>query len=124
MSPPQAHLGILGGGQLAQMLALAAAPLGVRVTVLEPDPHAPARVCAEHLQAAYTDPAALDTLAGCDAVTLEFENVPVEALARLEGRVPVRPAGTLLALSKHRAREKVALRAAGAQTAPFVEVGS
>ncbi|MFN4252616.1 5-(carboxyamino)imidazole ribonucleotide synthase [Deinococcus sp.] len=112
-------LGILGGGQLAQMLALAAIPLGVRVTVLEPDPQAPARLCARHLCAPYTDPAGLDELAACDAVTLEFENIPVEALAALEGRVPVRPAGSLLARSKHRAREKQALREAGAVTAPF-----
>lgn len=112
-------LGILGGGQLAQMLALAALPLGVRVTVLEPDAQAPARLCARHLHAPYTDPAGLDELAACDAVTLEFENIPVEALAALEGRVPVRPAGALLARSKHRAREKQALREAGATTAPF-----
>lgn len=112
-------LGILGGGQLAQMLALAAIPLGVRVTVLEPDLQAPARLCARHLCAPYTDPAGLAELAACDAVTLEFENIPVEALAALEGRVPVRPAGALLARSKHRAREKQALREAGATTAPF-----
>lgn len=115
-------LGILGGGQLAQMLALAALPLGVRVRVLEPDPQAPARLCADHLQAPYTDPAGLDALAECDAVTLEFENVPVAALDALSGRVPVRPGGELLARSKHRAREKEALRAAGVQTAPFVAV--
>ncbi|WP_420595143.1 5-(carboxyamino)imidazole ribonucleotide synthase [Deinococcus sp.] len=121
---PQATLGILGGGQLARMLALAAAPLNVRVLFLEPDPQAPARVCAEQLQAAYTDPAGLARLAECDAVTLEFENVPVEALAALSGRVPVRPGGALLERSKHRAREKEALQAAGAQTAPFVLIES
>ncbi|PNY80504.1 5-(carboxyamino)imidazole ribonucleotide synthase [Deinococcus koreensis] len=121
---PSGHLGILGGGQLAQMLALAAIPLGVRVTVLEPDPLAPARLCAEHLQAPYTDPSGLDALAGCDAVTLEFENVPVEALAALQGRVPLRPGAGLLARSKHRVREKEALRAAGARTAPFVAIES
>ncbi|KQQ97838.1 phosphoribosylaminoimidazole carboxylase [Deinococcus sp. Leaf326] len=104
------------------MLALAALPLGVRVRVLEPDPQAPARLCADHLQAPYTDPAGLDALAECDAVTLEFENVPVAALDALSGRVPVRPGGELLARSKHRAREKAALRAAGVQTAPFVAV--
>ncbi|THF85881.1 5-(carboxyamino)imidazole ribonucleotide synthase [Deinococcus sp. KSM4-11] len=119
---PSAHLGILGGGQLAQMLALAAQPLGVRVTVLEPDAQAPARLCADHLHAPYTDAAGLDTLATCDAVTLEFENVPVAALDALRGRVPVRPGASLLARSKHRAREKEALRAAGAQTAPFVTI--
>ncbi|WP_241191329.1 5-(carboxyamino)imidazole ribonucleotide synthase [Deinococcus psychrotolerans] len=104
------------------MLALAAAPLGVRVVVLEPDPLAPAQVCAEHLLAPYTDPAGLARLAECDAVTLEFENVPVEALSWLAGRVPLRPAGELLHLSKHRIREKEALRRAGAATAPFVSI--
>ncbi|PTA67966.1 5-(carboxyamino)imidazole ribonucleotide synthase [Deinococcus arcticus] len=119
---PQPTLGILGGGQLAQMLALAALPLGVRVTVLEPDPQAPARLCAEHLAAPYTDPQGLARLAGCDAVTLEFENVPLPALAALDGRVPLRPGPGVLARSKHRAREKEALRAAGVGTAPFVTI--
>ncbi|QFP75919.1 5-(carboxyamino)imidazole ribonucleotide synthase [Deinococcus sp. AJ005] len=122
MSADSPHLGILGGGQLAQMLALAALPLGVRITVLEPDTHAPARLCATHLHAPYTDAAGLDALAGCDAVTLEFENVPVEALTALEGRVPVRPGRGLLERSKHRAREKEALQEAGARTAPFVVI--
>lgn len=115
-------LGILGGGQLAQMLALAAIPLGVRVVALEPDPQAGARLCAKHLQAPYTDPAGLARLAECDAVTLEFENVPVEALEYLQGRVPVRPGAGLLAHSKHRAREKEGLRAAGVGTADWVTV--
>ena len=113
---PSATLGILGGGQLAQMLALAALPLGVRPVVLEPDPQAPARRCAEHLCAPYTDPSGLERLAQCDVVTLEFENVPVEALDTLRGRVPVRPGAGLLARSKHRAREKEGLRAAGVGT--------
>lgn len=113
-------LGILGGGQLAQMLALAALPLGVPVRVLEPDPQAPARLCSEHLCAPYTDDDALDRLADCAAVTLEFENVPLEALEKLTERVPIRPSSALLYNSKHRAREKMQLRLAGASTAPFV----
>ena len=112
-------LGILGGGQLAQMLALAALPLGVRCVVLEPDPLAPARLCAEHICAAYTDPAGLDRLAQCSAVTLEFENVPVAATAVLAGRLPLRPAPAVLHLSRHRGREKTALEAARARTAPY-----
>lgn len=117
-------LGLLGGGQLAQMLALAAIPLGVKVRVLEPDAQAPARLCAEHLQAPYTDPVGLNELAECSVVTLEFENVPVEALAALRGRVPVRPNAELLEKSKHRAREKRALQGAGVPTAPFVVIES
>ncbi len=119
-------LGILGGGQLAQMLALAALPLGVRCVVLEPDPLAPARLCAEHLCAPYTDPAGLERLAQCSAVTLEFENVPVAATTLLAGRLPLRPAPAVLHLSKHRGREKTALEAAGARTAPYrlIETGA
>lgn len=116
------HLGILGGGQLAQMLALAALPLGVRVTVLEPDREAPARLCAEHIAAPYTDPEGLSRLAACDAVTLEFENVPDAALEALAGRVPVRPGAALLHTSKHRLREKGAFEALGARVAPHVAV--
>jgi 5-(carboxyamino)imidazole ribonucleotide synthase len=112
-------LGILGGGQLAQMLALAALPLGVRCVVLEPDALAPARLCAEHIHAPYTDPAGLARLAECDAVTLEFENVPVEATSVLEFQVPLRPAPAVLHLSKHRGREKAALEAARARVAPY-----
>ncbi|UQN07816.1 5-(carboxyamino)imidazole ribonucleotide synthase [Deinococcus sp. QL22] len=106
------------------MLALAALPLGVRVVVLEPDPNAPARLCAEHLHAAYTDAEGLARLAECSAVTLEFENVPTEALEALAGQIPVRPGAALLERTKHRAREKEALRAAGVQTAPFVVIES
>ncbi|PYE53628.1 5-(carboxyamino)imidazole ribonucleotide synthase [Deinococcus yavapaiensis] len=116
-------LGILGGGQLAQMLAAAALPLGVRCVVLEPDEAAPARLVARHLRAAYTNEAALADLASCDAVTLEFENVPVEALAFLTRRVPVRPAPRLFEISRHRVLEKNAVRALGIETAPFVVLG-
>ncbi|WP_407540316.1 5-(carboxyamino)imidazole ribonucleotide synthase [Deinococcus radiomollis] len=115
----QLTLGILGGGQLAQMIALAALPLGVRCVVLEPDALAPARLCVEHIQAPYTDPAGLARLAGCDAVTLEFENVPVEATSVLNGQVPLRPSPAVLHLSKHRGREKAALQDAGASVAPY-----
>ncbi|MFC4452380.1 5-(carboxyamino)imidazole ribonucleotide synthase [Deinococcus sonorensis] len=112
-------LGILGGGQLAQMIAAAALPLGIRTVVLEPDPQAPARWNAEQLPLPYTDPAGLERLAACDAVTLEFENVPTEATEALEGRVPLRPSPAVLHRSKHRAREKAALVQAGASVAPY-----
>ena len=114
------RLGVLGGGQLAQMLAQAAAPLGVRVIALDPDPRAPARLSAEHIAAPYEDRAALDALAGCDAVTLEFENVPSGALEYLQDRVPLRPGAAILRLSNNRIREKEALRALGLDTAPYV----
>lgn len=117
-------LGILGGGQLAQMLSLAALPMGIKVIVLEPDAEAPARLCAEHIHAPYTDPAGLERLGQCDAVTLEFENVPVEAVMQLQNKAPLRPTASLLATTKNRAREKTALQATGAKTAPFVEINN
>ena len=85
-------VGVLGGGQLGRMLALAAAPLGIESWwwSLAPDP--PAAVAAEVIQAPYGDPSALAELARrCDVVTVELEGVPIEALAWLAERVPVRP---------------------------------
>ncbi|MFM2092439.1 MAG: hypothetical protein RLZZ127_2928, partial [Planctomycetota bacterium] len=74
-------IGILGGGQLARMLALAATPLGLRVRTLDPNPDSPAGHCAELVVAPYDDPAGLARLAaGCSAVTYEFENVPAAAV--------------------------------------------
>nr|WP_052326777.1 5-(carboxyamino)imidazole ribonucleotide synthase [Deinococcus peraridilitoris] len=101
------------------MLALAGVPLGVQTQILEPSHQAPARLAALHLAADYTDQEALETLAQCDVVTLEFENVPVQALTYLNGQVPVRPAPEILERSRHRVREKQALQALGLETAPF-----
>lgn len=120
-------IGILGGGQLARMLALAAARLGIEVVVLDPDPLAPAaQVANRHLVSAYDDPDALATLAEvCDVVTYEFENVPEAAVAALDGRVPVRPGANALAVSQDRLVEKQFFRdEAIAPTAPFIPVDS
>ncbi len=77
---PPATLGILGGGQLGRYAVMAAASMGYRTIVLDPDPSAPAGLLAhEHLVAAYDDPDALRRLAfDCDAVTTEFENPPAD----------------------------------------------
>lgn len=120
-------LGILGGGQLARMLAMVAARLGIEVIVLDPDPLAPAaQVANRHLVAAYDDTRALVELAeACDVVTYEFENVPEAAVAALEGRVPVRPGAKALAVSQDRLIEKQFFRDEDiAPTAPFVAVDS
>ena len=78
------RLGILGGGQLAWMLAQAAEPLGVSVAVLDPSPDCAAGRIADHVVAAYDDPAGLDEVSkGADVVTYEFENVPAAAVTRL-----------------------------------------
>ena len=97
---PGSTIGILGGGQLGRMLALAAARLGFDVAILDPEPDCPAsRVCVRHLCAAYDDPEALALLARMSGVvTLEFENVPAGALAILIGLgVPVAPGARALA---------------------------
>jgi 5-(carboxyamino)imidazole ribonucleotide synthase len=105
---PGATLGLLGGGQLGRMFTVAARTLGYRVTVVDPDPHAPAgEFATEHLATGYTDPAALDRLAAtCAAVTTEFENAPAEALDALADRVVVRPPASSVAVAQDRRREK------------------
>ena len=93
---PPAMLGILGGGQLGRMFTVAAKTMGYRVTVLDPDAHAPAAAFADvHLHAPFDDREALATLAStCAAVTTEFENVPAASLNQLAQTLPVAPAGS------------------------------
>ena len=121
---PGAVIGILGGGQLGRMLAMAAARLGFRVHVFDPDPAAPAaQVATRHWQAAYDDAEALDGFAAAvDVVTFEFENIPTAALDRIEARVPVRPNRRALEVSGDRLIEKSFLADLGLATAPFAAV--
>jgi 5-(carboxyamino)imidazole ribonucleotide synthase len=123
---PGATIGIIGGGQLGRMLAMAAARLGFRTLVLEPQPGCPAaQVANGQIESAYDDEAALARLAeACDVVTYEFENVPVEAARHLAGTVPVLPPPLALEISQDRLAEKRFLNAAGIATADFVAVGS
>ena len=116
-------LGIIGGGQLGRMLALAAHPLGVHTRVLEPAERAPAAPVAGHVVGPYDDPAALDRFAdGLDVVTYEFENVPVAAAERLAARLPVRPGPAALAASQDRVAEKTTFQDLVIPTAPFAAV--
>ena len=119
--PPGGVIGILGGGQLGRMIALAAAPLGYRCVVLTPEADSPAsQVAWRTIVAPYDDPAALDRLADLsDVVTPEFENVPAPALA---GRVPSAPDGRVLAVTQDRLAEKTCVRAAGLATVAFAAV--
>jgi 5-(carboxyamino)imidazole ribonucleotide synthase len=105
---PGATLGLLGGGQLGRMFAVAARTLGYRVTVLDPDPLSPAAEFATgHLNTGYTDPAAIADLArNCAAVTTEFENAPAAALDALSRQTVVRPSGSAVAVAQDRRREK------------------
>ncbi len=101
------RLGIVGGGQLGRMLALAAAPLGVNCRVLEPAGDPSAAVAAQVVPLGYADPAGLERLAGgIDVVTFEFENVPAESVAWLSAHVPVYPSAAALATAQDRAAEK------------------
>jgi 5-(carboxyamino)imidazole ribonucleotide synthase len=105
---PGATLGLLGGGQLGRMFAVAARTLGYRVTVLDPDPLSPAAEFATaHLVKPYADPASLDELARtCAAVTTEFENAPADALDAIAAGTVVRPSGAAVAVAQDRRREK------------------
>ncbi len=117
-------IGLLGGGQLGRMLVHAAQAQGFAVTVLEPDPHSPAAAAANaHLCAAYTDPAALATLAKtCFAVTTEFENVPAQALRELALSLPVSPPASAVEICQHRALEKQCFAKAGVPCAPHAVI--
>ena len=119
-------IGIIGGGQLGRMLAMAAARLNFRVIVLEPQPDCPAgQVANRQIVAAYDDAAALADLADAsDVVTYEFENVPVAAAANLAERVPVYPPPRALEVSQDRLVEKTFINSCGIGTADFAAVDS
>ncbi|WP_339947280.1 5-(carboxyamino)imidazole ribonucleotide synthase [uncultured Albimonas sp.] len=118
---PGGALGILGGGQLARMLSMAAARLGIRCVILAPE----AEPCAgdvahQVIRADYADPQAHAALAAaCAAVTYEFENVPVDAARALEALVPVRPGPRALEIAQDRLPEKDFLNGIGLSTAPY-----
>ena len=128
MIAPGATIGILGGGQLGRMLALAAAPLGYRCHIFSPEPGGPAaQVSAAETVAAYDDDAALDAFgAAVDVVTTEFENVPASALERLSQWVPVQPGARSLRVAQNRIAEKDFVRGLGLETTPYaaIEVGA
>ena len=124
--PPGSVIGILGGGQLGRMIALAAAWLGYRCHVYCPEPDAPAaEVAANTTRAAYDDEAALDAFAeAVDVATLEFENIPTETVARIAETTPVRPDASALAVAQDRIEEKTFLNRIGVATARFSAVAS
>ena len=122
--PPGSTIGILGGGQLGRMMALAAARLGYKCHILDPheEPCA-AEVSAYFTRAAYDDVEALRRFAEqCDVVTYEFENIPVEPLAVLGDKLA--PSTRSLEVAQDRAAEKRFLESCGARVAPWREVDS
>ena len=121
---PGATIGILGGGQLGRMLAMAAAQIGYRCHIYAPEGRAVAADVAEaRTTAAYEDQAALGRFAaGCDVLTYEFENVPTAPLNALDLADKVRPGIMALDIAQSRIAEKNFFRDLGARTAPFAYV--
>lgn len=116
-------VGIVGGGQLARMLALAGYPLGLEFVFLDPAPDASAASLGEHLCGGYDDRVLLAQLAEqADVVTYEFENVPQESIEFLSKHTAVHPNHHALAIAGDRLREKTLFRTLGIPTPPFAEV--
>jgi len=121
MLPPGSTIGILGGGQLGRMTAIAAAQLGYRTHVFATEADAPAvQVSAAATIASFGDPAAVARFAAAiDVATCEFENVPAAALRRVAAKRPVLPRPDVLEIVQDRLREKTFLRSVGAATTEF-----
>lgn len=118
-------IGVLGGGQLGRMLALAGYPLGLDFRFLDPNPDCPASKVGDLIVGEYDNPNALEHLAHeCDVVTYEFENVPARTVDFLEAHVPVYPGKTALAVSQDRLSEKTMFRDLRIGTADFAPVDS
>ncbi|MGL4952608.1 MAG: 5-(carboxyamino)imidazole ribonucleotide synthase [Culicoidibacterales bacterium] len=122
--PPLKMIGIIGGGQLGQMLTLAAKSMGYYVTILDPTPNCcAAQVADQQIIAAYDDSKALSQLAAIsDVITYEFENIPAQAITELKKQAYVPQGEKPLQLTQHRLQEKQALRALGINVAPFQPV--
>jgi 5-(carboxyamino)imidazole ribonucleotide synthase len=119
---PGSALGVLGGGQLGRMFAIAARRMGYRVHTFSPTDDTPTGQVADvEVTASYEDLDALRAFARhVDVVTFEFENVPIEAVDAIEEHAPVRPSGVALHTAQQRAREKTFLADRGVPTAPFM----
>src|SRR5262245_59691848 len=119
------RVGILGGGQLGRMLALAGYPLDIRCRVFDNVPDACAGQVAELVVGEYDDHAALARFAhGIDVVTIEWENVRIEAVRYLATKVPVYPNAGAIETAQDLFLEKSLLRKLGIETAPFAVVDS
>ena len=118
-------IGILGGGQLARMIALAGYPLGLSFIVLDPDNHAGAAGLSHHLLGAYNNPELLAKLADeADVVTYEFENVPADVAQFLASRTTVYPPANALAVAQDRLLEKNFFNQLKIGTAPYAAIDS
>jgi 5-(carboxyamino)imidazole ribonucleotide synthase len=124
--PPGSILGILGGGQLGRMTAMAAARLGYHCHIFCPDKKAPAvTVAARHTEAAFDDRAALEQFAkSVDVVTLEWENISVETLEIVAAHAAVHPGPDVMRIAQDREREKKFMRSIGIGTADYIVLHS
>jgi 5-(carboxyamino)imidazole ribonucleotide synthase len=123
---PGATIGILGGGQLGRMTAMAARSLGYRVQVMDPDPSCPARFVVDAcFEGSWDDAkAAADLARGCDVVTLEIEQVSLDALRAAARYAPVRPGEALLAIIQDRIAQKEWLSAHNVPVGPYRAIRS
>lgn len=123
---PGATIGVMGGGQLGRMFAIAARRMGYRVHIFTPEENSPAGQFADLTRIAdYGNEAAVRRFAeGVDVVTFEFENIPVQTVAWCEEACDVRPRGAILHIAQNRLREKTFLVGAGIPIAPFRAVRS
>jgi 5-(carboxyamino)imidazole ribonucleotide synthase len=118
-------VGILGAGQLGQMLALAGRRLGIDCRLLSPDPQAPAGQFAELIVAGYDNQAALEHFAeGLDVITYEFESIPVDAVTFFDGKVPVRPSSAALRTAQDRLEEKKLFARLGIPTPRYAPINA
>lgn len=118
-------VGILGGGQLARMLALSGAPLGLRLLVMDAAADACAGQCAPMVVGDYCDEATLAEFASkIDVATFDFENVPAGSAQWLSDRVPVFPSPRALAVAQDRLAEKTLFRELGIPVPPFVAIAT
>ncbi|AWB43384.1 5-(carboxyamino)imidazole ribonucleotide synthase [Paenibacillus sp. CAA11] len=122
---PGSTIGVLGGGQLGRMMALAGSSLGYRFVTLDPTKDSPCGQVAEQIVAGYADKeAARELAAKADVITYEFENVDAEVAALLEELSQVPQGSKLLHTTQHRLREKRAIEAADVKVAPYAEIRS
>ncbi|GIO43207.1 5-(carboxyamino)imidazole ribonucleotide synthase [Paenibacillus apis] len=120
---PGSTVGVLGGGQLGRMMALAGSNLGYRFVTLDPTPESPCGQVARQIVAGYGDRAAAQELAAqADVITYEFENVDADVAALLEEQSYVPQGSRLLYTTQHRLREKAAIEAAGVPVAPYEQI--
>lgn len=123
---PPATIGIIGGGQLGRMMAIAARQMGYRIAVLEPTPGGPlAQIADIEINAPYDDVAALHQLLDVsDVTTYEFENVSAETINELAHYGNLPQGSRPVYITQHRLREKDAINAAGFATAPYADASN